>query len=128
MGFDGGPMHVLIRVFLHILESEPWWTSPWLRCSVSRRPTMSESRKVVWIVYASGRDDRIPPIANWHCLRPRARDQQDHLSLYLFTDGGYSTEGRSILLDCHRVIPLCLLASALTVAPALPRPARIRTA
>ena len=34
VGFDGGPMHVLIRVFLHILESEPWWTSPWLRCSV----------------------------------------------------------------------------------------------
>ena len=38
------------------------WTSSWPRCSVSRRPTMSESRKTDLQNHASGRDDHIAPI------------------------------------------------------------------
>ena len=47
--FGWGPMHVATCSlgFLCIsLKCEPWRTSPWPRWPVSRRPTMSESRKV----------------------------------------------------------------------------------
>ena len=70
-----GPMHVATCSlgFLCISSKcEPWRTSPWPRCSVSRRPTTSDSRKTDLQNHASGRDDHIPPIGT-----ARGRDQRD---------------------------------------------------
>ena len=51
--------HCRVPVFVHILGSEPWRTSPWPRWPVSRRPTMSESRHSVRLNRRSGRDGHI---------------------------------------------------------------------
>ena len=59
---------------------------------VSRRPTMSASRNYVWIIYASGRDDHIPPQSappEDATSRIDGLPKCRTLQRTLFTDGGY---------------------------------------
>ena len=65
-------------------RAKQWRTSPWPRRPVSRRPTMSEARKVIWTDCGAGYQDHItqgsvvrgrnPP----DCIAPKVSDFTTH--------------------------------------------------